>query len=161
MILSNAPAKRCHTVSSWTLHEGKTLLVKHKKLGIWLAPGGHVEENELPHQAAEREFEEETGIQVHAISAFPLDIKPSNSEFLPLPFYCNLHEINKPRRNSFCEQHYSWGFFVKIVDLSGFHQDDIGVDAVSWFARDEVTVSDTWEGIKNEAFYVFDHFPSV
>jgi 8-oxo-dGTP pyrophosphatase MutT (NUDIX family) len=39
------------------------LLVKHKGLGVWLPPGGHVEEGELPQTAALRETFEETKIQ--------------------------------------------------------------------------------------------------
>jgi 8-oxo-dGTP diphosphatase len=39
------------------------LFVKHKGLGVWLPPGGHVEEGELPQVAALRETFEETQIQ--------------------------------------------------------------------------------------------------
>jgi 8-oxo-dGTP pyrophosphatase MutT (NUDIX family) len=38
------------------------LLHKHKRLGIWLQPGGHLEEGESPWAAARREAEEETGL---------------------------------------------------------------------------------------------------
>jgi ADP-ribose pyrophosphatase YjhB (NUDIX family) len=37
--------------------------VKHKGLGVWLPPGGHVEEGELPHVSALREAFEETKMQ--------------------------------------------------------------------------------------------------
>ena len=39
------------------------LLVKHKGLGVWLPPGGHVEEGELPQVAALRETSEEAQIR--------------------------------------------------------------------------------------------------
>ena len=39
------------------------LLVKHNGLGVWLPPGGHVDEGELPHVAALREALEETNMQ--------------------------------------------------------------------------------------------------
>jgi 8-oxo-dGTP pyrophosphatase MutT (NUDIX family) len=38
------------------------LLLKHKRLGIWLQPGGHVDPGETPWEAARRETEEETGL---------------------------------------------------------------------------------------------------
>ena len=35
------------------------LLVDHKKAGLWLPPGGHIDEGEHPKEAASREMEEE------------------------------------------------------------------------------------------------------
>jgi len=159
MNLSQKQAKRCLTVVAWTVHENKTLLVKHKKLGIWLAPGGHVEENELPHQAAEREFLEETGVKVKTIS-FASQPQGTSSEYLPTPFAMNLHWINKPSTTrGFCEQHYTLNFFVHAVDLSGFGRQVEETDDIGWFSRDEISKLETTEDIKKEAIFVFDHFP--
>jgi len=36
----------------------KILMIKHKKLGVWLPPGGHIDENELPCDAVVREIAE-------------------------------------------------------------------------------------------------------
>lgn len=47
------------------------VLLKHKRLGIWLQPGGHVDSGEMPWDAALREAREETGIDVSF--AGPLD----------------------------------------------------------------------------------------
>lgn len=41
---------------------GRTLLHRHKRLGRWLQPGGHVDPGEAPWDAALREAREETGI---------------------------------------------------------------------------------------------------
>ena len=38
-----------------------TLLVLHRKVGLWLQPGGHIDAGETPEQAALRETLEETG----------------------------------------------------------------------------------------------------
>ncbi len=48
--------------------KGHFLLHKHKKLGIWLPPGGHVEENEEPQDAVLREITEETGLACQIIN---------------------------------------------------------------------------------------------
>ncbi|WP_051063238.1 NUDIX hydrolase [Ilumatobacter nonamiensis] len=47
------------------------VLHKHRRLGIWLQPGGHVDAGEMPWEAALREAREETGLDVSF--AGPLD----------------------------------------------------------------------------------------
>lgn len=47
------------------------LLHRHKRLGLWLQPGGHVEPGETPWEAARREVLEETGLQVDPTPAGP------------------------------------------------------------------------------------------
>ena len=34
---------------------GEIPMIKHKKLGVWLPPGGHINENELPCEAVVRD----------------------------------------------------------------------------------------------------------
>lgn len=48
------------------------LLLRHKRLGLWLQPGGHVDAGEAPWEGALREAREETGLDV----AFA-DVDPS------------------------------------------------------------------------------------
>jgi ADP-ribose pyrophosphatase YjhB (NUDIX family) len=43
------------------------LLLMHGKLAMWLPPGGHVDPNELPDDAAVREVLEETGVRAELI----------------------------------------------------------------------------------------------
>lgn len=40
------------------------VLLKHKRLGFWLQPGGHIDPGETPWDAALREAREETGLDV-------------------------------------------------------------------------------------------------
>lgn len=42
--------------------DGRVLLHRHKRLGIWLQPGGHVDPGETCEEAALREVAEETGL---------------------------------------------------------------------------------------------------
>lgn len=42
-----------------------TVLLVHRRLGIWLQPGGHLDGGEAPADAALRETVEETGLPVH------------------------------------------------------------------------------------------------
>lgn len=45
--------------------DGRVLLHRHKRLGIWLQPGGHVDPGESCEQAVAREVLEETGLRGH------------------------------------------------------------------------------------------------
>lgn len=55
---------RHFTATTFVVHEKKVLLHLHKKLGLWLPPGGHIDRDELPEEAAVREVKEETGLDV-------------------------------------------------------------------------------------------------
>ena len=52
------------TGSAIVLSARGVVLLKHKRLGIWLQPGGHVDPGEDPAAAAVREATEETGLVV-------------------------------------------------------------------------------------------------
>ena len=58
---------RHFTVTAFVSAAGRTLLHWHRKNQMWLPPGGHVEPNEDPIEAALREAEEETGFQVRLL----------------------------------------------------------------------------------------------
>ena len=59
-----ADLTREFTVAVFVVHDGRVLLHRHAKLDRWLPPGGHIEPNELPDDAAVREVEEETGVRI-------------------------------------------------------------------------------------------------
>jgi ADP-ribose pyrophosphatase YjhB (NUDIX family) len=66
---------RHFTVAVFVVHNGRVLLHFHRKLGKWLPPGGHVEDNELPDTAATREVLEETGIRARLVGEHGLPIE--------------------------------------------------------------------------------------
>ena len=59
------------TASAVVVGSRGTLLHLHKRLGLWLQPGGHIETTESPDCAAIREAREETGIDVVHIAGGP------------------------------------------------------------------------------------------
>ncbi|MBV9578259.1 MAG: NUDIX domain-containing protein [Chloroflexi bacterium] len=74
---------RHFTVAVFVVHGGRVLLHLHRKLGKWLPPGGHVEANELPDDAAVREVLEETGVRVQLVGARGLPIDAPRQLVVP------------------------------------------------------------------------------
>jgi 8-oxo-dGTP pyrophosphatase MutT (NUDIX family) len=60
---------RDFTVAVLVVRDGRILLHWHTKLARWLPPGGHIEPDELPDEAALREVAEETGVRAVLISS--------------------------------------------------------------------------------------------
>ena len=58
---------RDFTATTFVVHADRTLLLLHRKLGIWVPPGGHIDQHELPDQAAVREVLEESGLVVELL----------------------------------------------------------------------------------------------
>lgn len=72
------------TASAFVLHpsEPSILLIKHRKLGLWLQPGGHIQpDDDSAEHAARRELEEETGLEAYT------------SLFDHCPFDLDVHQI--------------------------------------------------------------------
>lgn len=164
--------KLCYTAGGILIHKGKVLLVKHKKLGIWLNPGGHIDEGELPHEAAEREFLEETGIRV---KAFDLTGNESNANstgvregFQPNPITTNVHWVNEESYNlrlksvtpekrfptktwkRGCEQHVGFFYLLKPVAGVEFFQNEEETDGIAWFGLHELDALETHENVRYE-----------
>ena len=78
------------TASAIVLGPDGVLLHFHKRLHLWLQPGGHIEKNEAPWDAAQREVWEETGLRAmvpddapHVVRArgavFHVDVHPAGA----------------------------------------------------------------------------------
>ena len=60
------------TASGIVVGRRGTVLHRHKRLGIWMQPGGHIDAGETPDGAARREATEELGLAVAHPAAGPL-----------------------------------------------------------------------------------------
>lgn len=167
--LTEYPARICLTAGGILIHQNKVLLVKHKKLGIWLNPGGHLEKDELPHQNAEREFWEETGVKVRAYDINPLD-SDDDSQYVPSPISSNLHWVSQENFNQRqagnnkkeakwkkgCEQHIGFIYLVKPINGVEFHENVEETDGIAWFTQQEVrSLKETKDNVKTEVDLAF------
>lgn len=119
--------------SVYLLHEGKTLLLKHPKLGKWLPPGGHVEENETPTCAARREVMEETGLELEFLQDEHVWIEQWNARSFERPWMCLLEEIPEHKGKP-AHQHIDLIYVARPVG----GVEARGADPMRWFSLEEV-----------------------
>ena len=81
------------TVVAYIIYENKVLLTHHKKLDLWLPPGGHVEPNEDFEIALLREIKEELDIEIEILNYSDIPIVADTLKNLPVPFYSNVHNV--------------------------------------------------------------------
>ena len=73
---------RHFTATVYLVHDDDVLLHEHDRLDMWLPPGGHIDRDELPHEAAIRETEEETGLSFDLLQEAP---GPRSDSVRPIP----------------------------------------------------------------------------
>ncbi len=84
--------KKEFVVEGYIIKDNSILLMHHKKLDLWLPPGGHIEENETPEEALIREIKEETGLTAEIVRQVRLD-KKFNVKVLSQPTHIQLEDI--------------------------------------------------------------------
>ncbi len=80
------------TVAIFVVHEGKVLLIHHRKLDKWLPLGGHIELDEDPEIAALREAKEESGLEVELLGERP-PTTGDGTRALIAPRFLDIHRI--------------------------------------------------------------------
>ena len=80
------------TVAIFVVHDGKILLIHHRKLDRWLPLGGHIELDEDPEIAALREAKEESGLAVELIGERPSTTGPGTRALIA-PRFLDIHRI--------------------------------------------------------------------
>ena len=103
---------RHFTATGFVVYQGAVLLHWHRKVMEWLPPGGHIEENEDPVQAALREIAEETGVSAEVVPTgdalaleYPAQVQP--------PFTIMVEDIHDPVDGY--HQHIDMIYFCRLV----------------------------------------------
>ena len=124
--------RRHFTVAVFVVREGKVLLHWHHKLGMWLPPGGHIERDELPDEAAAREVLEESGVEVELVGERQDDVEDPVQ--LHRPAGVQLENIGPGH------QHIDLIYFACPKGPSSI-RDEYAADRVGWYAPED------WDGM--------------
>lgn len=126
------------TASVWVFTDTKpfkVLLLHHKKLNVWMQPGGHIEWNENPIEGAIREVQEETGLDISHIllAKEPLD---DVSFLIPTPDFVMEQKI--PEYNGVPEHiHVDLEYIVQVPEQSLLTSDS-EAHGIDWFLPEEM-----------------------
>jgi 8-oxo-dGTP diphosphatase len=135
------------TVAVYILNSrNQILLLKHKKLDVWLPPGGHVETNELIHEAAFREVIEESGVDIEFICQTPelSTYKDERVEFLPKPLLIQLENTG---------DHYHENFIYIAKSKSEEINNGEGHE-IKWFSFEEALSLETFKNVIYHLDYI-------
>ena len=139
--------------SGYLVENGRVLLVHHNKFNKWVPPGGHLEAGETFSAAAVREFQEETGLLVEAVSSQP-DIHQYDSRATPepAPFYVDVeYDFPIPAIVQF--------FYVRRTQAGGLRVQLEEVDDAAWFSFDELDSLATFEQVRSLARHALLNYP--
>jgi 8-oxo-dGTP pyrophosphatase MutT (NUDIX family) len=122
---------RDFTVAVFVVHDNRVLLHPHKKLGLWLPPGGHIEPNELPDEAAIREVEEESGLIVELVGPHGVEVDdPAAPRQLIRPEGIQLEDISPGH------QHIDLIYFARPTGATPGVLPDL-IDDMRWIGEDD------------------------
>jgi len=131
---------RHFTATTYVVESGAVALHEHDGLGIWLPPGGHVDRDELPHEAALREVREELGMDVELIAERG-DIESDTVEPLPEPQHFQLADVNVTEQGV-GHQHVDMVFYARAPHREIDPADgEAPATAWEWFDADDLAAA--------------------
>lgn len=141
------------TVCACIIAEGKLLLILHRKLRLWLFPGGHIEKDETPDAAVRREVAEEVGLRVELVKG-SASKGPGEIEVLAVPFYVNLHSVG--------DHHHVGFFYLCTTPDSRVQLNAEESDAYRWLSAGELASSPLLTGdIRKIAQLAFERYDAL
>ena len=147
--------KRDFVATCYVFSDDKVLLIFHKKLNRWLPPGGHIDPNEMPCEAAKREVLEETGVEIELIRHEEILISNPHAKSIARPYLCLLEDI-PAYRDVPAHQHIDFVFLG--YPVGGTIQANLDeTEGLRWFTKEEVAALDPAHDILPDTQEVIAH----
>lgn len=134
------------TATGIILNNGKIFVLWHKKLNVWLPPGGHIEKNETPEEALIRECKEEINEEILIIKNKNNKLGTSDVAVINNPYCILVEPIND--KNGF-HHHVDFIYLCKLKDLSNIDKLD-----GKWVGLNDLSSLNTFENVKQLFFEV-------
>ena len=127
----------------------KVLMVFHKKLNIWVVPGGHLEPNESPVDGVKREVFEETGIMatIYDSASQNLIVNCDKESQVKVP-YMMLDEYIPERGDKPAHRHMDFVYLGRAEGDETLKKQETEVSDAKWMTFDEVLESGTFDSVK-------------
>jgi 8-oxo-dGTP diphosphatase len=123
------------------------LMIYHKKLNVWLPPGGHIEPNELPDIAVLREVLEETGIKADLFrKKIDESIISENCKELQRPFAIFLEDID-----GFATHNHIDMIYICLAKAGKLVPQQLEIGDIGWFSIERLVELKTFENVKKIA----------
>lgn len=136
-----AGMKKQFTATGYVVNPEATrmLMIFHRGLQCWLPPGGHVDPDEFPGDAAVREVFEETGVRAEHMreNSLDLEVDDRKESQLPMPFAMAAQLI--PESSKDVEHiHMDMMYLLEADDTVGTTSAEEEIEGLAWFSRQEV-----------------------
>jgi 8-oxo-dGTP pyrophosphatase MutT (NUDIX family) len=118
-------------IAAYIYYDEKVLLIHHKKTGLWLPVGGHMDQNEVPDDAVHREVKEEVNLEVEIVNTDPMRASGAVRRVLAPPLCVNVHNVGS-------HDHCCFFYVCKAKDLDNFKINKDEILDYRWHTKEDL-----------------------
>jgi len=137
-------------VNGYVVNDGKVLLIHHKKLKLWLPPGGHIEKDETPDEALAREIKEELGLRIRFLNHSDIPLAGNVKRHLALPFDVNVHSVGD-------HDHCGFYYVAEALNLDELKKNEKELNDFAWFSEEELHQEKISPDVRHQALKALKH----